>query len=69
MKEDVDCVIIFTKMSAFLNKLEQIPFLFLGNRFSGNRIMDNHRCQFKSKRIFTNQVQSGHRLQPSEWLA
>ena len=32
MKEDVDCVIVFTEMSIFLNKLEPIPFLFPANK-------------------------------------
>ena len=42
MKEDIDYVIVSAKMIVFPDKLEQIPFLFPGNRFSGNRIIDNN---------------------------
>ena len=43
-------------MFIFLNKLQQISLLLSGNRFSGNRIIDNDGCKLKFKWIFTKQI-------------
>ena len=56
VKEDEDRIVVPAEMFIFLDKFQKITLLLSGNRFSGDRIIYDHRCQFKSKRILTDQV-------------
>ena len=43
-------------MFIFLDEFQKFTLLLAGNCFSGNRIVDDHGCQLKSKRILADQV-------------
>ena len=56
MKKNIDCIVVSAEMCIFLDEFQQLPLLLPGDGFSGYGIVDNHRCQLKSKGIFANQV-------------
>jgi len=43
-------------MLIILDEFQKFTLLLTGNCFSGNRIVDNHGCQLKSKRILADQI-------------
>lgn len=61
-------------MLILLNKLQQISLLLSGNRFSGNRIINNDGCQLKFKWILRSRSSStaiwnaGLRTPRIEWM-
>ena len=56
VKENEDRIVVPAEMLIFLDKFQKFTLLLSGNCFSGDRIVHDHRCQFKSKWILTDQV-------------
>ena len=56
VKENIDRIVVSAEMLIFLDEFQKITLLLTGNCFSGDGIVYDHRCQFKSKRIFTDQI-------------
>ena len=63
VKENIDRIVVSAEMLIFLDEFQKITLLLTGNCFSGDGIVYDHRCQFKSKRIFYG---SDHHLPPTE---
>lgn len=56
VKENVGPIVASAVMLIRLDELQQIPFLLPGDGLPGHRVIDDHRGQFKLKRILADHV-------------
>ena len=53
IEQNINSIVILAVAVVFLDKFQECPFLCTGDGFSGHAVIDNYRCQFKPKRIFS----------------
>ena len=56
VEQDIEGIVILTVVLVLLHKVQEIPLPLPGDRLPGHRVIHNDRCQFKSKRILSDQV-------------